>query len=114
VNPPTFPITETMNPPSPVDGAPSPAEEVSTLLALSCLIDGEESGAGEHIVHAWRDDAAVRERWHAWHLVSEILRSDKTAVDPADDAAFLARLRGRLAAEATALQPPVPGVAGPP
>jgi sigma-E factor negative regulatory protein RseA len=102
-----------MNSPKPVDSASS-AAEVPTLLALSCLIDGEESGVGEQIVHAWRDDATVRERWHAWHLVSEVLRSDKTAVDPADDAAFLARLRGRLASEAAALAPPAAGGVGTP
>jgi sigma-E factor negative regulatory protein RseA len=102
-----------MNYPNPVDSA-LPAAEASTLLALSCLIDGEESGAGEQIVHAWRDDANVRERWHAWHLVSEVLRSDQTPVDPGDDAAFLARLRGRLANEAAALAPPAASGVGPP
>jgi sigma-E factor negative regulatory protein RseA len=102
-----------MNSPNPVDSA-APAAEASTLLALSCLIDGEESGVGEQIVHAWRDDAAVRERWHAWHLVSEVLRSDKSAVDPTDDAAFLARLRSRLAGEAAALASPAASGVGPP
>jgi sigma-E factor negative regulatory protein RseA len=102
-----------MNSPNPVDSV-SLATEASTLLALSCLIDGEESGVGGQIVHAWREDAAVRERWHAWHLVSEVLRSDKSAVDLIDDAAFLARLRGRLATEAAAPTPPAASGVGPP
>ena len=73
---------------------------------LSDLTDGRLQG--EALAAACRDwtaDAEARRTWHAYHLIGDVLRSDDLA-QPADgDAAFLAALRQRLAAEPVVLAP---------
>lgn len=63
---------------------------------LSALMDGQEEDAP-----AWddMDDAQMRECWHLYHLVGDVLRAPELA-HCADDAAFLARLRERMNEEA--------------
>jgi sigma-E factor negative regulatory protein RseA len=53
----------------------------------------------------WRDDAEARRYWHTVHLIGDVMRSDELAQPPARDAAFLAALRTRLAAEPVPLAP---------
>ena len=78
----------------------------STLESLSALADGELDAAdAAQACVAWRDDAALRLRWHTYQLIGDVLRSDDLASAPARDAAFLAALRQRLAAEPTVLAP---------
>lgn len=74
--------------------------------ALSSLLDGE-SQAGEQAWRAWRDDAGIRADWHCYHLIGELLRSDNVRVDARHDAAFLGRMRKRLAAEPVLLAPSI-------
>lgn len=59
---------------------------------LSALMDGQAEDAP-----AWddMDDAQMRECWHLYHVVGDVLRSPELA-HCADDAAFLARLRERI------------------
>jgi len=80
-----------------------PATEDDTLSALA---DGQ---ALPHEVaaacQAWRDDERQRERWHAYHLIGDSLRSQELASAPQRDEAFLAALRQRLAAEPVVLAP---------
>lgn len=73
---------------------------------LSSLLDGE-SQAGEQALRAWRDDASTRSDWHCYHLIGELLRSDNVRVDARHDAAFLGRMRERLAAEPVLLAPSI-------
>ena len=81
------------------------AETGAAWQALSELVDGETDAAqAGRMAAAWRDDAALRERWHAYHLIGDVLRSDELA-GGTGDAAFLARLRGRLAQEPVVLAP---------
>lgn len=89
-----------MNPP--VASAASSDEDRRALL--SALADGEAATA-QAGCDLWRDDAQARATWHTYHLIGDVLRSDDLAVRPARDAAFLAALRERLAAEPTVLAP---------
>lgn len=81
-------------------------------LWLSALADGERE-ALPHGSALWRDDAQARERWHLYHLIGDVMRSEDLAVPPSRDAAFLEGLRTRLAAEPVPLAPS-PLVAVPP
>ncbi len=74
---------------------------------MSALADGEvddaECGRG---CAAWSAaGAAARERWHAYHLIGDVLRSEDLASRPAHDRAFLQRLSARLDAEPAVLAP---------
>jgi sigma-E factor negative regulatory protein RseA len=79
------------------DGAPS-------RRWLSALADGDSEAAGPGCA-AWRDDAEARRYWHTVHLIGDVLRSEELARAPGRDAAFLAGLRERLAAEPVPLAP---------
>lgn len=82
--------------------AEPPAEDLRRCL--SALADGEASALAR-ACSSWRDDAAARETWHAYHLIGDVLRSEDLAHPPARDEAFLAGLRQRLAAEPAILAP---------
>ncbi len=86
-----------------------PTERCGQQEALSSLMDGEGQ-EGEQACRAWRDDASARADWHAYHLVGELMRSDQVRADAGHDAAFLGRLRERLAAEPVLLAPSVQAV----
>jgi sigma-E factor negative regulatory protein RseA len=78
---------------------------------LSALADGELDDAAS-ICARWREDAGVRETWHCYQVIGDVLRSDDLAGAPDRDAAFLCRLRERLAGEPVVLAPvPVQRVA---
>jgi sigma-E factor negative regulatory protein RseA len=75
--------------------------------ALSALTDGE---ANEREVAracaAWRDHEEARERWQAYHLVGDVMRSDDgLARGRRSDADFLVGVRDRLAQEPVVLAP---------
>ena len=53
----------------------------------------------------WRSSAQARQAWHTYHLIGDVLRSEELAGSPARDAAFLAGLRARLAAEPVVMAP---------
>lgn len=72
--------------------------------ALSSLMDGE-ADAADQAFSAWRDDAGARADWHTYHLIGEAMRSDDVRASARHDAAFLGRLRERLATEAVVLAP---------
>jgi sigma-E factor negative regulatory protein RseA len=74
---------------------------------LSALADGD-ADAVERACGLWRDEAQARQTWHAYHLIGDVLRSEELATSPWRDAAFLAGVRQRLAAEPVVLAPAVP------
>jgi sigma-E factor negative regulatory protein RseA len=78
----------------------------SSAEHLSALIDGE-AGAQDvaRACAAWRSDASMRQTWHAYQLIGDVLRSDDLASAPARDEQFLQRLRARLADEPVVLAP---------
>jgi sigma-E factor negative regulatory protein RseA len=78
------------------------ADETSRLL--SALADGDPAALPE-ACEIWRKDDRARQTWHAYHLIGDVLRSDDLAHPPERDAAFLAALRTRLAAEPAVLAP---------
>ena len=73
---------------------------------LSSLADGQADAEACRIAsRLWAEDPAAREAWHDYQLIGDVLRSDDLASTPAHDAAFLAALRVRLAAEPAVLAP---------
>jgi sigma-E factor negative regulatory protein RseA len=96
---------------APPDGAAATPVTPASAAALSALADGDPDAlrAG---CEAWRDDPAARATWHAYHLIGDVMRSEELAATPTRDAAFLAALRQRLAAEPVPLAPaPLPAPA---
>lgn len=88
--------------------------DVRKAESLSALVDGEiQPDELDGMLAAWRDDPAQRRRWHDYQLIGDVLRSDDLAAEPAHDAAFLQRLRERLAAEPVVLAPAPRPVARP-
>lgn len=71
---------------------------------LSALADGQPDALAAACAQ-WRDDPRTRQTWHAYHLIGDVMRSEDLASAPAHDAAFLARLRARLAEEPVVLAP---------
>lgn len=78
-----------------------------TFEALSVLADGEASDRDlVRACAAWRDDESARQRWRAYHMVGEVMRSDADArPGRRSDAEFLASFRERLAQEPVVLAP---------
>jgi sigma-E factor negative regulatory protein RseA len=75
-------------------------------LALSALMDGElDDAAAARLAEACRSDARLRATWHSYHLIGDVMRSQDLAQPPEHDAAFVLRLRERLAAEPVLLAP---------
>ncbi len=92
-----------------VPAPPVPNDEIAACL--SALADGQADALAQGC-QVWRDDAAARQTWHAYHLIGDVMRSDELAHQPGRDEAFLARLRGRLAEEPVVLAPaPLPALA---
>jgi sigma-E factor negative regulatory protein RseA len=92
---------------SPLPGAPATDPATGDDVAgawLSAATDGDPQ-ALEKLCAAWRDDAQARSRWHTYHLIGDVLRSDDLAVAPARDEAFLRRLRQTMADEPVVLAP---------
>ena len=83
-----------------VEGFEGPAEQ------LSALADGELDAASvaDACAH-WLEDSSVRQRWHGYQLIGDVLRSDDLASTAAHDSAFLSALRRRLEREPVVLAP---------
>lgn len=90
------------------------SEHDASLESLSALADGElDAAATARACGHWRDDASVRQRWHAYQMIGDVLRSDDLASAARHDHALLAAVRARLAVEPVVLAPQeAPAVAG--
>jgi sigma-E factor negative regulatory protein RseA len=103
-----------MNPESLEHHMAAPEASADHQSCLSALADGE-AGALAEACALWRNERSARARWHAYHLIGDVLRSDELASPPGRDAAFLDGLRERLAREPVPLASvaaAAPGVAG--
>jgi sigma-E factor negative regulatory protein RseA len=96
--------------------APKPEAKATSSAAcsatpaetLSMLADGEtvaDAHATDQACSLWRQDPDARRKWHAYHLIGDVMRSEELAGRPEHDTAFMARLRERLAAEPVVLAP---------
>lgn len=72
---------------------------------LSALADGQaQPDEVARACGAWRQQPGARATWHAYHLIGEAMRSPDQAAG-SDSAAFLQRLRTRLADEPVVFSP---------
>jgi len=103
-----------MSSPSP---SPHPESTASTSPEwLSAAADGDADALGRALRALREGDAAgsrVRADWHAYHLIGDVLRTPDLATAPGHDAAFMAGLRARLAAEPVVLAPAASRAAAP-
>lgn len=77
-----------------------------TWTALSSMADGAASADEQaRCMALWKERHDVRERWHQYQVIGDVLRSQELASDPARDAQFLRNLRSRLSAEPVPLRP---------
>lgn len=92
----------------------SSAQSEAMRQALSALMDGQaDPGLADGACEAWRSSAQARECWHTYHLIGDVLRSDELVAPATRDAAFVTRLRERLADEPVPLAPaPLPAPQG--
>ena len=59
-------------------------------LQLSALCDGEADAAeAQASFDGWRDDAALRQRWHAYQWIGDAMRSDDLASEVEHDQSLL-------------------------
>lgn len=83
----------------------SDVENLQGAEALSALADGEaDAGTAAAASARWRDEPGVRERWHSYQLIGDVLRSEELG-GRGQDAAFVRRLRARLDQEPVVLAP---------
>ena len=101
------------NPPSSKPLAPEAGTDADARQWLSAAADGE-AAALDKASQLWRSNEEARSTWHRYHLIGDVMRSAELARRPAQDAAFLAALRSRMADEpvllAPAPAPPTPAV----
>jgi len=80
-------------------------DDAVTREILSALADGHADADEAALVSgAWRHQPQARATWHAYHLIGEVMRSPDLP-DASDSAAFLQRMRARLAEEPVVLSP---------
>ena len=96
-------------PEDPRDTPGHPADQMSAAGAaeqLSAFVDGEAAPhLATELCRRWRQAGGLQREWRAYHLIGEVMRSDDMAAAAPRDAAFMAALRQRLAAEPVPLVP---------
>jgi sigma-E factor negative regulatory protein RseA len=77
-----------------------PREPGELWQALSSLADGEADTVEQaRCIALWDSRSDLRERWHQYQVIGDVMRSSELARGADDDAAFLKAFRGRLAQE---------------
>ncbi len=95
-----------MTPQSPAPGQAATQSDERLRAWLSDLADGQADEQGiEAACAAWRDRADMRQTWHTYQLIGDVLRSDELARPAAHDATFLSGLRAKLAQEPVVMAP---------
>ena len=89
--------------PESLKNTPDPRSD-DPRACLSALADGDTQ-ASDAACKLWRDDPEMRKTWHAYQLIGDVMRSEELARAAPRDAAFLAGVRERLAAEPVVLAP---------
>jgi sigma-E factor negative regulatory protein RseA len=87
---------------------PNPEGADDRRWSLSAIADGEADATElDRGCAAWAaaDDNDTRRRWHAYHLIGDVLRSGDLAHPPGRDRDFLRRLSLRLDQEPAVLAP---------
>ena len=80
--------------------------QINQRQELSAALDGELSDdAVRRLCVLWRNDPEVRETWHAFSLIGDVMRSEDLASPASRDERFLVDLRARLADEPVVLAP---------
>ncbi len=90
-----------------------PVDADETRRLLSALADGETDAAEfNRGLAAWSGaDPRLRQCWHTYHLIGDVLRSEDLASAHEHDKRFLQRLRARLDEQPAVLAPqPLPQV----
>jgi sigma-E factor negative regulatory protein RseA len=83
--------------------------QINQRQELSAVLDGELSGDDlRRLCASWRNDPEVRETWHAFSLIGDVMRSEDLASPASRDERFLVDLRARLADEPVVLAPAAP------
>ena len=83
--------------------------QINQRQELSAALDGELSDdAVRRLCVLWRNDPEVRETWHAFSLIGDVMRSEDLASPASRDERFLVDLRARLADEPVVLAPSTP------
>lgn len=76
--------------------------------ALSSMADGAANAEEQsHCMAQWRERRELRERWHQYHLIGDVMRSQELARDAGRDAGLLQAVRSRLAGEPVPLGPAI-------
>lgn len=87
--------------------------QINQRQELSAALDGELSDdAVRRLCVLWRKDPEVRETWHAFSLIGDVMRSEDLASPAPRDERFLVDLRARLADEPVVLAPSTPRTSG--
>ena len=101
-----------MKPQNPAPGQSGEPNDETLRAWLSELADGEAGQAdqagldkAQAACQAWRSSAEMRQTWHSYHLIGDVLRSEELARSANHDAEFLARLREKLAEEPVVMAP---------
>lgn len=80
--------------------------DIGRRQELSALVDGELGADGvQRVCAGWRSESALRETWHTYSLIGDVMRSEDLAAAASRDEAFLRDFRQRLSAEPVVLAP---------
>ncbi|MGY0197618.1 sigma-E factor negative regulatory protein [Leptothrix sp. BB-4] len=85
---------------------PNPNDDDLDAERLSALLDGElDLDDVAPLSAAWGRDAGLRDQWHAYGLIGDVLRTGEPTRTPAHDRQFIESFRARLAEEPVVLAP---------
>ncbi|MFM8696088.1 MAG: sigma-E factor negative regulatory protein, partial [Betaproteobacteria bacterium] len=93
----------------------NPSDDEARRARVSAVMDGQ---AEEAELQRWLADEAgqgpVRQDWHAYHLIGDVMRSSDLASDAAHDQRLLSAVRQTIAQEPVVLAPAALAAVEPP
>lgn len=85
-----------------------PSVQDPAWVALSSMADGAANADEQsHCMALWRERRELRERWHRYHVIGDVMRSQELASAAGHDARLLQAVRSRLAGEPVPLSPAI-------